>query len=306
MSAGGPLIDGDWLQARLGDPDLVILEIDERPLIYRVGHIPGAHCLDWRTELQDPVTRDLPDAGAMAGLCARVGITAASTVVLYGDKSNWYACFGFWLLRHYGIADLRLLDGGRQAWLAEGRPLSVDEPEVPAGRETVLPRAGTGVRAMLADVQAAIGGAVQLLDVRTAAEYRGEVLTEPGYPQEGAQRPGHIPTAINVPWDVAVDQDGRVLPEARLRERLREHGVDLNRPAITYCRIGERSAHTWFVLSELLGLRARNYDGSWTEWGSMVGMPVAVGNGERPAAAADPADAGVGTGGAGAVDPPSN
>jgi thiosulfate/3-mercaptopyruvate sulfurtransferase len=274
------LIGGGWLTDRLGDPRVVIVEVDERPLIYRQGHIPGAHCLDWRNDLQDPIARDVPDPGAVFGLWRRIGVTQRSTVVFYGDKSNWFACFGFWLFRLYGAKDVRLLDGGRQGWLAEGRSLSHDEPAENVVAEGAVARARRNNR-LRADWQAALAAirdGVQLLDVRTPAEYRGDVLAEPGYAQEGAQRPGHIPSALSVPWDITVGPDGKVLSDGELRRRLADRGVDLGSPAITYCRIGERSAHTWFVLHELLGVNARNYDGSWTEWGSMIGMPIAVGD----------------------------
>jgi thiosulfate/3-mercaptopyruvate sulfurtransferase len=274
------LVDGDWVQARLGDPALVICEVDERPLIYRLGHLPGAHCLDWRMDLQDPVSRDLPDAPAIARLWRRIGLATGSTVVFYGDKSNWYACFAFWLFRLYGARELRILDGGRQAWLREERPLTQEEPAENTIRVAPTPRRRPGLRAGWREVEAAIRDGVQLLDVRTPAEYRGDVLTEAGYPEEGAQRPGHIPGALSVPWDIAVAHDGRFLDDGELRAQLVARGVDTGTPAITYCRIGERSAHTWFVLHELLGAPARNYDGSWTEWGSMIGMPVALG--EQP------------------------
>jgi thiosulfate/3-mercaptopyruvate sulfurtransferase len=278
------LVDGDWLQARLGQPGLVICEVDERPAIYRIGHVPGAHRLDWRVDLQDPVSRDLPGPEAIRRLWRRLGVTKDSTVVFYGDKSNWYACFGFWLFRLYGAGELRLLDGGRQAWVSEGRPLSEQEPREhdgePEGSQALAPApaAARRLRALWRDVEAAMRDGVQLLDVRTPAEYRGDLLSEPGYPEEGAQRAGHIPGALSVPWDIAVAGDGRILDDERLRERFAERGVDLLAPSITYCRIGERSAHTWFVLHELLGSSARNYDGSWTEWGSMIGMPVAIGD----------------------------
>jgi thiosulfate/3-mercaptopyruvate sulfurtransferase len=278
MSRRDVLVDGGWVESRLGDPSIVVLEVDERPLVYRLGHIPGAHCLDWRIDLQDPVTRDIPDREAIARLWNRLGLHRDSTVVFYGDKGNWYACFGFWLFRLYGVRNLRLLDGGRQAWLAEGRPLTEDEPPENTSRSDVRPRRSGKLRAGWRDiVEQSSSNGFQLLDVRTPAEYRGDVLTEPGYPQEGAQRPGHVPGALNVPWDIAVDLDGRLHPDEVLRARLADHGVDLGTPSITYCRIGERSAHTWFVLHELLGAPARNYDGSWTEWGSMIGMPVALG-----------------------------
>jgi thiosulfate/3-mercaptopyruvate sulfurtransferase len=272
------LVDGAWLQARLGDPDLVVCEVDERPLIYRLGHIPGAHCLDWRLDLQEPLSRDLPSPPAMRRLWARIGMGPRSTVVFYGDKSNWYACFGFWLFRLYGARDLRILDGGRQAWIAENRPMTQEEPAENVAQAVAAPRRRDGLRASWRDVQAAIADGVQVLDVRTPAEYRGDVLTEAGYVEEGAQRAGHIPGALSVPWEIAVGAEGRLLPDPELRARLAERGVDPAAAAITYCRIGERSAHTWFVLHEVLGARARNYDGSWTEWGSMIGMPVAIGD----------------------------
>jgi thiosulfate/3-mercaptopyruvate sulfurtransferase len=272
------LVDSEWLQARLEDPNLVVCEVDERPLVYRLGHVPGAHCLDWRAELQDPVSRDLPGPQAMRRLWARIGMGPQSTVVFYGDKSNWYACFGFWLFRLYGARDLRILDGGRQAWVSEERPLSRAQPVEHASQGVAVPRRRATLRAGWREVRAAINNGVQLLDVRTPAEYRGDVLSEPGYPEEGAQRPGHIPSALSVPWDIAVDTDGRLLQDAALRAQFAERGVDPEGPAITYCRIGERSAHTWFVLHELLGVPARNYDGSWAEWGSMIGMPVALGD----------------------------
>ena len=185
-----------------------------------------------------------------------------------------------WLFRLHGLRDGRLLDGGRQAWLAEGRPLSVEEPAENVAVSAPRPQARPGLRARREEVDAARLQGAQLLDVRTPAEYRGDLLTEPGYPQEAAQRPGHIPGAINVPWDVSVGADGRLLPDDELRRVLAAHGVDLDRPTITYCRIGERSAHTWFVLHEILDVPdVRNYDGSWTEWGSMVGMPIELGSG---------------------------
>lgn len=278
MSAGRPIVDGAWLEAHLHDPDLVVVEVDERPRVYGLGHVPGAHCLDWRTDLQDAVTRDIPSREAIATLWGRLGVTRRATVVFYGDKSNWYACFGYWLFHLYGARTLRLLDGGRQTWLAEDRPLSLDAPPPAEANETLRPRMTPRVRASWRDVQAAMADGTQLVDVRTPAEYRGAVFTEAGYPEEGARRAGHIPGALSVPWDLAVDLDGRVRGADELREVLGGAGIDLGAPVITYCRIGERSAHTWFVLQELLGVRAANYDGSWTEWGSMIGMPVAVGD----------------------------
>jgi thiosulfate/3-mercaptopyruvate sulfurtransferase len=278
MSRADVLVDGDWLASRLGDPDLVVLEVDERPLVYRLGHIPGAHCLDWRVDLQDPVARDIPGRDAIGRLWRRVGVTDRSTVVFYGDKGNWYACFGFWLFRLFGARDLRLLDGGRQSWIVEGRPLTLDEPRENVEARPRSPRASSRHRATWRDVAESSLDGAQLLDVRTPEEYRGDVLTEPGYPEEGAQRPGHVPGALSTPWDLAVGVDGRLRPDDQLRLILSQRGVRLDHDTITYCRIGERSAHTWFVLSELLAVPTRNYDGSWAEWGSMIGMPVALGD----------------------------
>jgi thiosulfate/3-mercaptopyruvate sulfurtransferase len=275
------LVDGEWLAGRLHDPTVVLLEVDERPLIYRAGHIPGAHCVNWHTELQDPINRDIPDGPAIQALWTRLGITSDTTVVFYGDKNNWYAAFAFWVFRLYGLEDLRLLDGGRQAWISEGRPTDRERPSQPPRLSSVIavPALDPRFRADLAAVRHALEVGEQLLDVRTAAEYRGDLITLPGWPGEGAQRGGHIPGAHHVPWEISIGFDGKLLPEDELRDRLDASGVDLDRPAITYCRIGERSAHTWFVLSEILGIEARNYDGSWAEWGSMIGTtPVAVGD----------------------------
>lgn len=273
----GVLVDGDWLESRLPDPRVIVLEVDEMPLIHRAGHIPGARNVDWRTELQDPVTRDLPTPAAMHACWRRWGIGRGSTVVLYGDKNNWYACFGYWLLRHYGLRRMAILDGGRQRWIAEGRAMTTQRTVVTPPRAVPRPATGQDVRVRWPQV---LDGDAILIDVRTPAEYRGEILTEPGYADEGAQRPGHIPGAHSIPWDIATGLDGSFLPVDALRELYDTRGVlQPDRPIITYCRIGERSAHTWFVLSELLGVpEVHNYDGSWTEWGSMIGMPVAVGD----------------------------
>jgi thiosulfate/3-mercaptopyruvate sulfurtransferase len=277
VSRAAALVDGDWLEARLGDPRVVVLEVDQRPAVYGLGHVPGAHCLDWHTDLQDPVTRDIPTPDALERLWRRVGITADATVVLYGDLGNWYPCFGLWLFKLFGLDDVRLLDGGRQLWLAEERPLSVEVPPH-ADADAPAARLRPELRAHWQDVAEAPARGARLIDARTPAEYRGDTLAEPGFPQEGAQRPGHIPGALNLPWDAVIGEDGRMRSDADLRALLSELGVDLDAPAITYCRIGERSAHTWFVLHDLLGVEdVRNYDGSWTEWGSMIGMPVALG-----------------------------
>lgn len=277
------LVDCEWLLAHLEDPDIVVLEVDERPLLYRVGHIPGAHCLDWHTDLQDAVTRDIPTAASIQELWRRTGIDADRLVVLYGDKNNWYACFGYWLFRLFGLERLAILDGGRPAWVTGKLPLSTDQPDEFAGGEPPLPVLTPRLRASWSDVVDLPSDSGQLLDVRTPEEYRGELLTEPGYPEEAAQRPGHIPGAWSIPWDEATKHDGRFKPPEELAAMFEAAGVQENISTVTYCRIGERSAHTWFVLHELLGWRdVRNYDGSWTEWGSMIAMPVAIG--EEPGA----------------------
>jgi thiosulfate/3-mercaptopyruvate sulfurtransferase len=278
------LVDADWLESRLGDPKVVIVEADERPALYRVSHVPGAHCVDWRTDLQDATTRDLPGNEAMRQLWRRLGIGRSSHVVLYGDKNNWYACFAYWVFRYYGLQRLSLLDGGRQTWINDKRPVTTDEPEPGVASRVPPPAPDPALRATWRTVLDTSDRAA-LIDVRTPAEYAGDLLTEPGYPEEAAQRGGHIPGAVSQPWDRATSVDGRFHPRDELRAIYGPHGVDDGRPIITYCRIGERSAHTWFVLHELLGVEdVRNYDGSWTEWGSMIGMPVKTGDepGELP------------------------
>lgn len=273
----GPLVSTEWLSDHLGQDGLVVVEVDEQPLMYTVGHVEGARNVDWRTELQDPLTRDIPDGTAIAELWRRLGIGRSTAVVMYGDKNNWYAAFGLWLFRYWGLSRVALLDGGRQAWLAEDRPITRDTPAAAHPVRVPKPQPDPSMRARWSDVLGA-GDALALVDVRTPAEYRGDVLAEPGYEAEGAQRAGHIPGAANVPWDVASAPDGRFLPLDRLTAIYAAHDIGPERPVISYCRIGERSAHTWFVLHELLGHPdVRNYDGSWTEWGSMIGMPIAVG-----------------------------
>jgi len=274
----GPLVCTGWLAERLGDDDLVVLEVDEQPLIYGVGHIPGARNIDWRHDLQAERTRDIPGPEAIEQLWQRLGITAERTIVFYGDRNNWYACFAFWLFRLYGLQRLALLDGGRQLWLAEARPTTTVVPADADGPRAPVPCLNAASRATWRGVLDAASGTV-LLDVRTPAEFTGELLTEPGYPDEAAQRPGHIPGARSAPWNLATNPDGTFLAPAALRDLYDRHGVAPGRRVIAYCRIGERSAHTWFVLHELLGLdAAQNYDGSWVEWGSMIAMPVEIGD----------------------------
>lgn len=272
------LVSRDWLLDHLDDPDVVILEVDERPVLYRVGHIPGAHCLDWHTDLQDPVTRDIPTSEAIQALWRRTGIDGERLVVLYGDKNNWYACFAYWLFRLYGQRRLAILDGGRPAWVTNALPVSTTEP-APENAQPPATRVNQRLRASWRHVAERLADPAQLIDVRTPEEYRGEMLTEAGYPEEAAQRPGHIPGALSIPWDLATGEDGSFRSPEELEAMFSARGLESQAPTITYCRIGERSAHTWFVLHELLRWPdVRNYDGSWTEWGSMIGMPVALGD----------------------------
>lgn len=279
------LVTTDWLAEHLGEPGLVVVESDEDVLLYETGHIPGAVKVDWHLDLNDPVTRDYVDGEGFAQLMDASGITRDTTVVVYGDKSNWWAAYALWVFELFGHADVRLLDGGRAAWEAEGRPMTTDAPEVAAtSGYPVIERDDAPIRAFREDVQAFLGG--QLVDVRSPQEYSGERTHMPDYPQEGTIRGGHIPTARSVPWARAAQEDGRFKPRAELEAiYLDELGFDAAAPVIAYCRIGERSSHTWFVLRYLLGFEnVRNYDGSWTEWGNAVRTPIAIGTepGEAP------------------------
>lgn len=268
------LVDPDWVVKRLGQPGLVLVEVDDRPALYQLGHPPGARLVGWAEDLQDPVRRDVPTPEAVVGLWRRIGVHEGCTVVFYGDLNNWLAAYGYWLFKAYGLPDVRLLDGGRQDWLAGGLPLTREVPPVPADGPVPAPRLRAAWRAERADVvRAARAGC--LLDVRTPQEYVGEWLSEPEFPGEAAHRPGHIPGAVGMPWDAAVDVEGRIKSTEELRALYEAAGVRPEVPVVTYCRIGERSAHSWFVLHELLGYdRVRNYDGSWTEYGSLVDVPV--------------------------------
>jgi thiosulfate/3-mercaptopyruvate sulfurtransferase len=267
------LVTTDWLAEHLGDEGLVVAEVDENPDLYEEGHIPGAIKLHWRDDLQDPVERDLVEKDAFEQLMGRRGISNETTLVLYGDKNNWFAAYAYWYVKIYGHQDVRILDGGRQKWIDESRELTTDEPEVSPASYTARERDET-IRARRDAVREAIGRDA-LVDVRSPQEYSGELIAAPGYEQEGAQRAGHIPTAQSIPWAQAVKDDGTFKSADDLRELYGAKGITPERPVTAYCRIGERSAHTWFVLRELLGYQdVRNYDGSWTEWGNLIDVPI--------------------------------
>jgi len=271
------LVTTAWLAEHLGEEGLVVVESDEDVLLYDTGHIPGSVRIDWHLDLNDPVTRDYVDGERFAELMGQNGIGRDTTVVLYGDKSNWWAAYALWVFTLFGHPDVRLLNGGRAAWVAEGRPMTREAPRREPAEYPVVQRDDSRLRAFKEDVLAHLGR--PLVDVRSPGEYSGELLHMPDYPQEGAVRGGHIPGAANVPWGRAAAEDGRFRPRDELEELyLDEAGLSPDDEVVAYCRIGERSSHTWFVLTHLLGFpHVRNYDGSWTEWGNAVRVPVARG-----------------------------
>ena len=268
------LVTTQWLADHLGSDGLVVLESDEDVLLYDTGHIPGSLKLDWHMDLNDPLTRDYVDGERFAEVMADRGVSRETTVVIYGDKSNWWAAYALWVMTLFGHEDVRLLDGGRAAWVAEGRELTTDVPEVEPGVYPIVERDDSRVRAFRDDVLAHLGS--PMVDVRSPGEFSGELLHMPDYPQEGAMRGGHIPGARSVPWARAAHEDGTFRSREELEAiYLQEQGLTPGDDVVAYCRIGERSSHTWFVLTHLLGFeRVRNYDGSWTEWGNSVGVPV--------------------------------
>jgi thiosulfate/3-mercaptopyruvate sulfurtransferase len=279
------LVSTEWLQEHLDDPGLVVVESDEDVLLYDTGHIPGAVKVDWHTDLNDPVLRDYVDGEKFAELLSRKGIARDDTVVLYGDKNNWWAAYALWVFSLFGHEDVRLLDGGRDKWIAEGREITTEVPRRTPVEYPVVERDDTRLRAFKDDVLAHFGK--PLIDVRSPEEYSGERTEIPGYPTEGALRAGHIPSAASVPWARAAAPDATFKRRPELEAiYLGEAGLKPGDDVIAYCRIGERSSHTWFVLTHLLGFEnVRNYDGSWTEWGSAVRVPIIVGSerGEVPA-----------------------
>ncbi len=272
------LVRTDWLADHLGDESLVVAEVDENPDVYDTGHIPGAVKLHWRDDLQDPIERDIVEQDAFEQLMGARGIGNETTVVLYGDKNNWFAAYAYWYLKVYGHGDVRILDGGRQKWLDEGREMTTEAPSVAATRYSAKPR-DESIRARRDEVRELIGAPGKaLVDVRSPQEYAGELMAPPGYEQEGASRMGHIPSAQSIPWAQAVRDDGTFKSAEELRALYGAKGVTPDQDVTAYCRIGERSAHTWFVLRELLGYEnVKNYDGSWTEWGNLVDVPIEKG-----------------------------
>jgi thiosulfate/3-mercaptopyruvate sulfurtransferase len=268
------LVSTQWVQDHLGDDSIRIVEVDENPMLYAEAHIPGAIGFDWRRDLQDQVKRDFLRADVFGELLGARGISNHHTVVLYGDRNNWFAAYTYWYLRYYGHRAVRLMNGPRDKWIAEGRATTAELPRHPPAEFLAEP-GDMRIRALRQEVIASLESDVRLVDVRSPQEYSGELIAMPGYEQEGAQRAGHIPGAASVPWAQAVQEDGTFKPADALAELYGAHGITNGEPIIAYCRIGERSAHTWFVLHELLGKPdVKNYDGSWTEWGNLVNVPI--------------------------------
>jgi thiosulfate/3-mercaptopyruvate sulfurtransferase len=280
MSRSDVLVDAEWVEAHGSDPGVVLVEVDEDTSAYDKGHIRGAVKIDWKKDLQDPVRRDFVDRDGFGALLSARGISNDDTVVLYGGNNNWFAAYAYWYFKLYGHQDVKLLDGGRKKWELESRELVTDVPKRDATSYTAKEQ-DSSIRAFRDEVVSAIGQD-NLVDVRSPDEFAGRLLAPAHLPQEAAQRGGHIPTAKNVPWSKAAEEDGSFKSDDALRALYGdEAGVDFGKDTIAYCRIGERSAHTWFVLHELLGqANVKNYDGSWTEYGSLVGVPIEVGDGK--------------------------
>jgi thiosulfate/3-mercaptopyruvate sulfurtransferase len=272
------LVETNWLAEHAKDPSIRVFEVDVDTTAYEQGHVPGAVGLNWKTDLQQHPVRDLIEKKELEELLSKNGVTPSTTIVAYGDNNNWFAAWFFWLLKYYGHKDVKLMNGGRAKWIAEKRPLSNDT----ATYARTEYRAGTpdaSIRALRDYVlDKVVSGSERIVDVRSPREYAGELLAPENLPQEGAQRGGHIPGAQNIPWATAVAEDGRFKSADELKSIYSAKGIDGSGETIAYCRIGERSAHTWFVLRYLLGHeRVRNYDGSWTEWGSLIGVPIEKG-----------------------------
>ena len=279
MSRSQVLVDADWVEQHRTDDNVVLVEVDEDTSAYDGGHIAGAIKLDWKTDLQDPVRRDFINQGQFEKLLSERGIDNGDTVVLYGGNNNWFAAYAYWYFKLYGHSDVLLLDGGRKKWELDARELSTETVTRPATSYTAS-EPDLNIRAFRDEVVQAIGSK-GLIDVRSPDEYAGRLLAPAHLPQEQAQRGGHIPTAINVPWSKAANDDGTFRSDDELKSLYGDAGLDVDAEVIAYCRIGERSAHTWFVLTQLLGYPdVRNYDGSWTEWGSLVRAPIEKGSGK--------------------------
>ncbi len=271
------LVSTQWVAEHLDDPTVRIVESDEDLLLYETGHIPGAVKIDWVTQLNDPITRDYLDHAQLQRLLRSLGVNQDTTMVIYGDKNNWWATYTLWVFRLFGLEKLRIMDGGRALWEKEGRPMTRDVPRHPEGNITVNPRDDARIRAFRDDVLAHVTAKKKLVDVRSPEEFRGERMHMPDYPNEGALRGGHIPGARSIPWGRAVNPDTHTFrPASELRTIYQEeNGLQPGDDVIAYCRIGERSSHSWFALTYLLGFeKVRNYDGSWTEWGNSVRVPI--------------------------------
>jgi thiosulfate/3-mercaptopyruvate sulfurtransferase len=277
MSRDSTLVSAEWAEKNLDAPGVVFVEVDEDTTAYDGGHIPGAVKLDWKKDLQDPVRRDFVNRQQFEVLLSQRGIGNDDTVILYGGNNNWFAAYAYWYFKLYGHRDVKLLDGGRKKWELENRTLTADPASRPATTYTATDQE-LSIRAFRDDVVAAIG-AQNLVDVRSPDEYAGRLLAPAHLPQEQAQRPGHVPTAISVPWSKAANEDGTFKSDDDLRAIYSGAGLQEGKDTIAYCRIGERSSHTWFVFHELLDEpNVKNYDGSWTEYGSLVGVPVVLGD----------------------------
>jgi len=269
------LVSTQWVADHLDDPSIRLVESNEDVLLYDTGHIPGAVKVDWVGDLNDPVIRDYLDAESFAEFAASKGIGPDTTVIFYGDKNNWWATYALWVFRLFGHDNVKIMNGGRKKWVDEGRPLTKEVPSYPQADYPVPARDDSPIRAFRDEVLAHVNQNGTLVDVRSPGEYKGELLHMPDYPQEGALRGGHIPGARNIPWAKAANDDGTFKSVAELEELYGGEGVTPDKDIVAYCRIGERSSHTWFVLTYLLGYsNVRNYDGSWTEWGNAVGLPI--------------------------------